>query len=429
MKDHVSQHHSGCVSKRQLSAFIDQSKRPIKSIQPSDCPFCDDSWARADSSFASSEEDLVVDLDQFRRHLARHLQQVALFALPKLIMDESQSLRLQNDTGFLDQIDNSIGYRWFRHDYGKGWSILSHKRGTFIALASFLKLWQLQSVFRNLNRLEKALKNNKRKGSVEQQLRRRVIDASRQNGRVLEKASFEGYTRVVRLLLEAGVDVSASGGQYRNALHAASSAGRVTTVRLLLDQGADVNAKDGVHPTALQAAISAGHEQTTRLLLDQGAELHTALQAAVSAGHAKTVQLLLDQGADVTAHGEYDGSALQAALCKGDDTTAWLLLDQAANINAQRAFYDDALRDAVFSCNVTTVRRLLDQGANVHGRGNIIDSPLFRALLDDRKKVVQLLIDRGADINDPALEAARRRISKVLKNSVPQRAWLENTKI
>ena len=123
---------------------------------------------------------------------------------------------------------------------------------------------------------------------------------------MLEKASLEGYTEVVRLLLEAGADVNAFDGQYRNALHAASSAGRVTTVRLLLDQGADVNATDGVRSTALQAAISVGCEKTTRLLLDQGAEHHTALQAAVSAGHAKTIQLLLDQGADVTAHGEYD---------------------------------------------------------------------------------------------------------------------------
>ena len=82
-------------------------------------------------------------------------------------------------------------------------------------------------------------------------------------------------------------------------------------VRLLLDRGADVNASG----SALQAASSYGHESVVRLLLDRGANVNppgiygSALQAASYYGHESVVQLLLDKGADINASREcYDSS-------------------------------------------------------------------------------------------------------------------------
>ncbi|KAI1584776.1 ankyrin repeat domain containing protein [Pyrenophora tritici-repentis] len=47
------------------------------------------------------------------------------------------------------------------------------------------------------------------------------------------------------MLLDAGADVNAQGGDYGNALQAASAEGHEQVVKMLLDAGADVNAQGG----------------------------------------------------------------------------------------------------------------------------------------------------------------------------------------
>ncbi|MCJ1369865.1 hypothetical protein MMC20_001077 [Loxospora ochrophaea] len=138
LKSHISQGHPAIASDWQLSAILDQSKRSVSSIQPTECPFCDGNWAEVDTSLEPSEEILVVDLDQFRRHLGHHLQQVALFSLPRLLQGHDQSLVSHDVGGFQDQDTISRGPRWIRDDAGYGWRIVSRRRPTFIALAFFL---------------------------------------------------------------------------------------------------------------------------------------------------------------------------------------------------------------------------------------------------------------------------------------------------
>jgi len=143
LERHINQHHSESISGRQIRTIIEQSKRPIESIQPSECPFCDSSWAKADQSDTTTEGVLVVDLDQFRRHLGHHLQQVALFSLPRLDQDQDVG---SNDVGGIPGRDAlSKGCRWVRDDCGRGWSIISRKRTAFIAFAYFLALYRNQN--------------------------------------------------------------------------------------------------------------------------------------------------------------------------------------------------------------------------------------------------------------------------------------------
>ena len=143
MKSHVSQHGLECVSDRQLSIIIDLSKRPIDSIQPSECPFCDKPWAKLDSNPVPSDTVLVVDPDQFRRHLGHHLQQVALFALPRFVQDQDYPRGSSHAGGIPDLDAMSQGYRWVRDDCGRGWNIVSGKRATFTAIGYFLNLYRI----------------------------------------------------------------------------------------------------------------------------------------------------------------------------------------------------------------------------------------------------------------------------------------------
>lgn len=136
LERHIEERHSQEISSKQITTVIEQSRRPIEFIQPNECPFCDDEWASVELSAIPEEEVLVVDLDEFRRHLGHHLQQAALFSLPRLNQD--QEMDSNHVVGFLDRDAMPAGYRWVRDDCGRGWSIVSDRRATFVALAFFL---------------------------------------------------------------------------------------------------------------------------------------------------------------------------------------------------------------------------------------------------------------------------------------------------
>lgn len=119
---------------------MEQSKRPVDALRPGDCLFCDEPWAGFDSDIHKTNEILVVSLEQFRRHLGHHLQQVAMFALPRRNQDSESRQDSSAAVGRADRDDISQGYRWVRSDCGRGWSIVSNSRLKFFAFAAFNEL-------------------------------------------------------------------------------------------------------------------------------------------------------------------------------------------------------------------------------------------------------------------------------------------------
>jgi len=88
-------------------------------------------------------------------------------------------------------------------------------------------------------------------------------------------AAYKGYTDIVRLLLEAGADVTAvDPGMKATALHAAAYAGRTEAAKLLIQYHIDID-KQGPYNgyTALHDAIWQGNEAIAKLLIDAGANL------------------------------------------------------------------------------------------------------------------------------------------------------------
>ncbi|KAI9368519.1 WD40-repeat-containing domain protein [Aspergillus egyptiacus] len=138
---HIKGSHQEHISDRQIPVIVSQSKQPIDSIPPTDCPFCDEPWAEGDESDSRAfEEVVVVDVDSFRRHLGHHLQEVAFFSLPRLTHD--QDAGSEKAVVLQDRENMSQGYRWVREDCGRGWSVISRKRCTFFAFAYFLAIHQ-----------------------------------------------------------------------------------------------------------------------------------------------------------------------------------------------------------------------------------------------------------------------------------------------
>jgi ankyrin repeat protein len=91
----------------------------------------------------------------------------------------------------------------------------------------------------------------------------------------LIQAAYEGYTEIVKLLLEAGADVSAiDPGMKATALHAAAYAGRTGAAQLLIAYQIEID-KQGPYNgyTALHDAIWQNHVETAKVIIEAGANL------------------------------------------------------------------------------------------------------------------------------------------------------------
>ncbi|KAJ5694415.1 hypothetical protein N7536_004827 [Penicillium majusculum] len=240
-------------------------------------------------------------------------------------------------------------------------------------------------------------------------------------GGALQKASLEGHSAIVVILLGAGANVNTQGGYFGNALQAAASDGSAETVKILLDAQADVNTQGGYFGNALQAAARSGSAETVKILLDAQADVNTqgghfgnALQAAAWNGSAETVKILLDAQADVNTQGGHFGNALQAAASDGSAETVKILLDAQADVNTQGGYFGNALQAAARSGSAETVKILLDAQADVNTQGGHFGNALQAAASNGSAETVKILLDAQADVNTQgghfgnALQAAAR---------------------
>jgi hypothetical protein len=148
----------------------------------------------------------------------------------------------------------------------------------------------------------------------------------------LMRASQKGEYGRVKELLSSGnpVDINATSPSGITALMYAAAGGHYEVVRLLLDAGADVNAHGG-ECTPLQAAVGGGGRVVTALL-DAGADVdarnrygQTALMYAARLGEARTVELLLGRGANPRLRDNKGASALYLAEQNNHDRVVELI--------------------------------------------------------------------------------------------------------
>lgn len=84
--------HAQFSSPTQLPALIKASRQSVDRIPAKACPLCHwDATLRDLNKHAPADEILVVTLEQFRKHLGGHMEQLALFALPRKYKDEEEN--------------------------------------------------------------------------------------------------------------------------------------------------------------------------------------------------------------------------------------------------------------------------------------------------------------------------------------------------
>lgn len=142
------------------------------------------------------------------------------------------------------------------------------------------------------------------------------IVSQRPNSTALLAAIYEKSLRLVKMLIDAGVDVNPKlvGGILHTPLQLAAEQGTMDIIEVLLEQGADVNASPyhQYGATALQLAAIKGYLGIASMLLEKGAEIdapsakvggRTALEGAAEYGRIDMLQFLLNAGAQVTGPG------------------------------------------------------------------------------------------------------------------------------
>ncbi|KAF7854142.1 uncharacterized protein EAF02_011760 [Botrytis sinoallii] len=225
-------------------------------------------------------------------------------------------------------------------------------------------------------------------------------------GSALTNACYHGHKSTVRLLLRAGAKMYSDELPGLNTpLEAAAEGGHTEIVKILLDAGADVS-DEGADRIALHFAVK--DKVIFELIHNHGANINAlggryenVLQAAAREGNLEVMAICLDHGVDINKTGGGFGNALQAAILSGSQAFTYLL-NRGADPFLKGGKFGTTLQTAAYQGAVEIVKTLLELGlrdeacgfwgsaleAAEHGIGNSAD----------KKTIVDLLVERGGGI-------------------------------
>ena len=242
--------------------------------------------------------------------------------------------------------------------------------------------------------------------------------------RPLHLAAWVGGPEVVALLLDAGADIDARGGEWNALYFALAHNPNPATVALLLDRGSNLNPTSAATETPLhQAARFNTNPAIVELLLDRdvtpinahsnygGTPLH---QAAWHNPNHEVVELLLSRGADANSphHGGY--TPLHMAAYNPNPLVAKALLDAGAEVDGlDNGAPQTPLSLASYNFEPEVAQLLLDAGANTEFNYGL---PLRNAVLNRNLAAATALLDGGADINARRDEYSRAALHVALLN-------------
>jgi ankyrin repeat protein len=221
----------------------------------------------------------------------------------------------------------------------------------------------------------------------------------------------------VSTLADLGADVNATDATTDEpVLLKAAQNGYTEIVRALVENGADVEAKDSYDLTALFLAAYEGYTDIVQLLLDYGADISVRNAYGMSAllwtawnGHTETLQVLLDRGADVEEQDNSEETALIKAAYQGHTEIVRILLDRNVDVNVKNSDGADALIYAAWQGYTEIVQLLLDKGADVTAEDNVGQTAMLLAAAHGYTDIVELLKQAGADeVSEEQVETYRQ---------------------
>ena len=197
-KLHLRNHHVNLLKDINLSVIFESSKQSISAISPSSCPFCDPQV---------KDENLPLDTFGFKIHVAKHMEQLALFAIPRI-----------SDVGDM----------------------------SFTSIRAALTLPNMNDGIEAEN----------------------ALADKEPDDLPLHHAAYEGRGVDVKRLIQSGHNIDAVGKTWGTALGAAVEGRHLAVVKFLLDSGADTQIPCGKYETALEAATTLNNPTLVKAVAD-----------------------------------------------------------------------------------------------------------------------------------------------------------------
>ena len=243
-------------------------------------------------------------------------------------------------------------------------------------------------------------------------------------GTPLDSAASWNLAEIVRVLIDAGVDINAESEFSGTPLAQAVENNASAAAMVLLGAGAKIDGPEHADSTLLISAIGYGNTEVALALIEAGADVHargrvhylgkqlhrnkdlganpTPLVLAARMGDEKVLDALLSRGADLHARDEEGKSALDRAK-DANHAAVVTRLQAAAKKNPAKANLDEDLIFAVEAGDATKAKDLLSRGAKVDARDTRSTTagftPLMLAAGGGDAKMATLLLDAGAAVD------------------------------
>ena len=222
---------------------------------------------------------------------------------------------------------------------------------------------------------------------------------------ILHDAIKEGNIEKVEQLLAQGFSDEDIRQAYINEnkdgvtpLHIAAQNGYTSLVKLLLEQGAAKDSKDKNGATPLHVAVKYGHTKVIKRLFKYGAQIevqnehgYTPLHIALLNGHTNLVELFLQQDVTLDKPDKNGNTLLHYAVKQNNNTIVSFLLDHGTDLTTQNKYGVTPLHAAAENGHASIVKLLLAHNAPVNIKNKNGETPLYCASKCDHEEVVKLL--------------------------------------
>lgn len=205
-----------------------------------------------------------------------------------------------------------------------------------------------------------------------------------------EAVSMSKY-QVIPSLITHGADVY---GENNQGLERAIDSGDIKMVKVLIDAGVDVNRPCRYGKSAFEVAVGGGKTDIMELLIKSGADINVNLgqmfNNVIGAKDHERLKALIDLGANIECTEYYKKSPLRMAFEQNDLEAAKLLINLGADLNSSNG-YNTILEHVISNGNLEAFNLLIDSGAKV------TTDCLFQAI-SFNKDMIEPVVKAGADM-------------------------------
>jgi len=231
-------------------------------------------------------------------------------------------------------------------------------------------------------------------------------------------AALKGYTDIIDLFVQLGVDVNMTTDRNETAVMWAVRGNHLKTVRRFMKLGAKLRVENDEGATPFYWAVRYGFSEIVRELLVEGnvsvnqtrkVGLASPIVLASALGYMDIVEILLDNGADAnTKIKSTEQTALHFASAEGNIAIVSALIKKGrADINHYDSNGNTALLFAAKARNVSTMRVLIDAGAFIDCKNKMNESIWDFAMQGPENDFLDAVVElykKAKHINDPVTE-------------------------